>query len=91
MTSLIPPDAPALYSTEGQDDPLVCAVYYHEQMGWSWFLLEYDRDEDMAFGLVDGFFEEMGYFSLADLESVGCKAVTFEPGPLSSVRMRRAA
>lgn len=86
-----PADAPALYATEGQDDPTVYAVYYHAGMGWSWFLLEYDPERDLAYGLVDGFFEEMGYFTLAELAAVGCMKVPCEPVPLSVARLRNAA
>ena len=90
MPDLTPTGAPALYSAD-KNDPTVHAVYYQAEMGWSWFLLEYDPQTDTAYGLVDGFFEELGYWTLADLKSVGCERVECEPGPLSSVRLRTAA
>ena len=91
MAAFAPADAPALYSTEGHDDPQVHAVYYHADMGWSWFLLEYDRDTDTAFGLVDGYFEEYGYWTLAELAAVGCVRVDCGSMPLSVARLRTAA
>lgn len=88
--NLTPECAPALYAAD-PDDPLVCAVYYHRGLGWTWFLLEYDPETRHAFGLVDGFVEEMGYFDLAELEDCGAEAVPFERVALSVARLRRAA
>ena len=39
----------------------------------TWYALEYDPDERVFFGLVDLHEKELGYFSLAELESVRVK------------------
>jgi len=36
---------------------------------FTWYVTEYDG-QDMMFGLVEGQFKELGYFSLKELESV---------------------
>ncbi len=36
---------------------------------WSWFVTEFDG-KDIFFGLVDGHFKELGYFSLSELQSI---------------------
>ncbi len=61
---------PSLYATENETDPLAYAKFFTPDGSWSWFVLEYDRDERLCFGYVDGFEGELGYFSLAELESV---------------------
>ena len=34
---------------------------------WTWFIFEYNPETREAFGLVDGFDAELGYFSMAEL------------------------
>jgi hypothetical protein len=88
IESLLPP----LYGTENQDDPMVWAKFFAPWSGWSWCATEFDQ-EDLFFGLVVGLEEELGYFSLRELESVrgpgGLRIerdLYFEPTPLSRVR-----
>ena len=35
---------------------------------WTWYATEYDPDQRLFFGRVDGFESELGYFGLAELE-----------------------
>lgn len=67
---------PRLYETE--DIPLVektvHAVYIIPfESNWSWYLVEYDPETKMGFGLVAGVYPEWGYFSLEELENVGAE------------------
>lgn len=61
---------PALRSTEplGMDAPII-VKFFTPTSNWTWYATEFDG-EDLFFGLVDGFEKEIGYFSLAELESV---------------------
>ena len=86
---------PPLYSQEAVADPPVLAKYFTPWGGWTWYVLEAGRAEgDVTFfGLVDGMEEELGYFTLSDLESVrGPGGLRIErdlhwsPKPLSEVR-----
>lgn len=70
MTKEIERKAPALYSTEKETDPRIVAKYFTPWTNWTWYMTEYDPVERLAFGLVEGFEKELGYFSLAELESV---------------------
>lgn len=54
---------------EEAKDPLVIAKFFTPDAGWTWYATEYDEAEEMFFGLVVGFEAELGYFSLAELES----------------------
>lgn len=67
---------PRLYETE--EIPLaektVHAVYIIPvDSYWSWYLVEYDPETKMGFGLVAGVYPEWGYFSLEELENVGAE------------------
>ena len=60
-----------LYSQEYEDDPLVVAKLFDPCGSASWFLLEYDPVEKIAFCWVQGLAEdELGYISLTEMESI---------------------
>ena len=78
---------------EETKDPLVIAKFFTPDAGWTWYATEYDEAEEMFFGLVVGFEAELGYFSLAELESargtLGLpveRDLYFSECPLSQVR-----
>jgi hypothetical protein len=59
---------PLLYSQDGKGGRAIAHVkYFCPSSSWSWYGVEYDG-EDTFFGLVDGHFKELGYFSLSELE-----------------------
>lgn len=55
-------------SQEDRPDPLVIAKYFTPDANWTWYAIEYDEEQRMFFGLVDGQEVELGYFSLIELE-----------------------
>ena len=60
-----------LYSQEHIKDPLIVAKLFDPCGSASWYLLEYDPVEKIAFGYVTGMTEdELGYISLTELESI---------------------
>ncbi len=69
---LLPKDVqiPAMGSTEHLDDPLVVLKYFTPDSSFSWYVTEYDPDEQLFFGVVVGHEREFGYFSLDELESI---------------------
>jgi len=86
---------PALGATESQADPLVICKFFTPDASWTWYPIEFDGD-DTCFGLVHGFEEELGYFSLAELTAVRGpwglpieRDLGFTPRPLSQVRRTR--
>jgi len=72
MTQELEAMFPALYSTESRDpkDIKVIAKFFDPCGSWTWYATEYDPEERMFFGLVRGFENELGYFSLDELSSV---------------------
>jgi len=84
---------PKLYASEHVEDPTVWIKLFDPTGSWTWYLTEYDPEQDLAFGLVDGFEAELGYISLAEIRQMrvrmGLKIerdLWFNPQPLSKVR-----
>ena len=92
MTADLRTQLPQLYSQEEVDDPKAIAKYFTPDANWTWYATEFDG-KDTFFGLVDGLEKELGYFSLAELESVKGpfglgveRDLWFEPTPLSELK-----
>lgn len=70
-------------------------VWPHEAHDFTKWLLEFDGTDE-AFGLVEGYDDELGYFSIKEMaelnRQMGFAAVErdehFSPKPLSAVRRR---
>ena len=91
MTADLRTQLPQLYSQEEVDDPKAIAKYFTPDANWTWYATEFDG-KDTFFGLVDGLEKELGYFSLAELESgkgpfgLGVERdLWFEPTPVSEL------
>ena len=83
---------PPLYATEDEKDPMVVCKFFHPRSRWTWYAIEFDG-EDTFFGLVEGHFTELGYFSLSELEAfeddwgLGIERdIRFQPKPLSEIK-----
>lgn len=92
LTQEIRNKLPALDSTKGTEDPIVQVKFFTPDSNWTWYGIEFDG-EDTFYGLVDGFEDELGYFSLKELESVRGpfglpieRDLYFKPTPLSKIR-----
>lgn len=98
ITNEIVNTTPGLYETDGVKDPIVTAHFFSCFGNWDWYMIEYDADERVAFGLCKGFETELGYFSVAEFDCVNKdKGFNFverdehwEPKRLSEVRMEVA-
>ena len=85
---------PPLYATEDEADPVARVKLFSCVSGWTWYVTEYDPATGEAFGLVKGFADEWGCFSIPELEALnrsrGFNVVEcdehFEPAPVSRVR-----
>ncbi len=73
---LIPKDIavkiPNIYET---DYPLKDDVVFHVKLfscvlGWTWYISEYDPLNKIAYGYVEGSFNEWGLFSLSEFENI---------------------
>lgn len=70
LTKEILAKLPPLGATEHQKVPLVVVKFFTPWSFWTWYAMEYDSEERIFFGFVRGLAEELGYFSLDELESV---------------------
>jgi hypothetical protein len=66
LTAELLTQLPPLYSQEHESDPLVICKFFTPDSSWTWYALEFDG-EDIFFGLVIGFEQELGYFSLNEM------------------------
>jgi len=68
LTNEVRAALPPLYSQEANPDPTVPVKFFTPDGQWTWYATEFDGS-DTFFGLVDGFEEELGYFSLAEISA----------------------
>ena len=63
---------PDFYSSEDVelDEKMVYVKFFLADANWTWHILEYDRESNSFFALVDGLERELGYVSLDELEQV---------------------
>jgi len=93
LTKEIIKKLPAMRETEGQGKEAIAQVkFFTPDSNWTWYGVEYDEEQRLFYGLVDGFDKEVGVFSLDELESVrgpmGLKIerdMYFDPTPLKNL------
>ena len=70
MTKELEKKLPSLGETDGEKNPIIQVKYFDPTGSWTWYGIEYDKEQRLFFGAVQGFEFELGYFSLDELESV---------------------
>lgn len=79
LTKEIIKSLPALYSTEEMKDPVLQVKIFHPFSSYTFFILEYDPEKNLAFGYVTGLVEdELGYVDMKELEEVKIMGVRME-------------
>ena len=82
---------PPLYSQENEPDPIVHVKFFHPVGRSTWYITEFDG-ADIMFGLCCLHEAEIGYVSLAELQSVKVMGLGIErdrswkPKPLSEAK-----
>jgi hypothetical protein len=86
---------PPLYATEREKEPVAHIKLFTPDSSWTWYITEYDPKERLAFGLACGHEEELGYFSIDEMEKargpLGLaveRDLHWKPKPLSQVQRR---
>lgn len=85
---------PDLYDTEEIPDPICHIKLFLSGIEWTWYVTELSRQEqNLCFGYVIGLENELGYFTLDELESLqGSLGISVErdeafvPIPLSEIK-----
>jgi hypothetical protein len=92
LTPEIREQLPKLYAQEKEPDAIAHVKFFDPCGSWTWYVTEFDG-EDTFFGLTQGFEEELGYFSLSELQEYRGKLgigierdLHFQPTPLSQLR-----
>jgi len=84
---------PRLGETENVEDPKVVIKLFHPCSSWTWYVLEYSEEENLCFGLIDGFEVELGYFSIDELSSLRVRGLPVERDlcwtPVSLLELRK--
>ena len=72
MTKELETKFPAIYANEEKEakDILIIAKFFCPWSNWTWYATEFDQESGQFFGYVRGIENELGYFSLDELESV---------------------
>ncbi|MCT7573120.1 DUF2958 domain-containing protein [Aliarcobacter butzleri] len=75
MSKLLPlsiiKNIPKLYETENQEEKICYVKLFLADSNWTWYIIEIDKqDNNTCFGLVDGFEQELGYFTIKELENL---------------------
>lgn len=90
---------PKLYAQDGKGwDAIAYVKLFTPGSSWTWYLTEYDPEEERAFGWCVGPFPELGYVSLQELREVRYgpggalrveRDLSFTPTTLANVKVVR--
>ena len=75
MGNLIPKEQlksiPELYASTILKDPICRFKIFLPNSNWTWYIIEIDKqDNNTCFGFVDGLEQELGYFTIKELENL---------------------
>lgn len=85
---------PKIKETEEIEDPICYVKLFHPFGSYTVYLLEYNSDQKLGFGLVSGLDVELGYIDINELETMKVFGIGMErdlyytPELLSVVRVR---
>ena len=95
LTATILARLPSLGATSEESDPIVQVKWFTPDANLTWYLIEYDSESRICYGLVRGFEEEFGTFGLDEIEqvrgSLGLpveRDLYFDPVPVSKCMNR---
>ncbi len=91
ITKILEKQTPRLYETEDFSDELKIVQFklFDCMSKWTWYIIEYCQEEKLAFGLVDGQEQELGYISISELESLGWRIerdLNWQPRSLAQLK-----
>ncbi len=84
---------PPLHSTQEQSNPTCQLKLFTPDANWTWYIIEIDEQKELCFGYVVGLENELGYFSMSELQNIrGAlnlpveRDLSFTPTPLDTVK-----
>ena len=71
LTKKLIKSIPSLYEQDGKgSNALAYIKLFTPDANFTWYITEYDSNEKLCFGLIDGIERELGYFSLNEIEQI---------------------
>lgn len=85
---------PDLYCSTNEIDPVCQIKLFTPDSNWTWYIIELSKEDgSTCYGYVRGLEDELGYFSLKELESIKGslglhveRDLSFIPTPLSKIK-----
>ena len=61
---------PIGHSIETKEEPQAIVKWFTPNSNWTWYVAEYDPENGMCWGLVDGFEKEFGFFTIDEIQKL---------------------
>ena len=61
---------PLGHSIETKEEPQAIVKWFTPDSNFTWYVAEYNPENGMCWGLVDGFAKEFGYFMLDEIKAL---------------------
>ena len=61
---------PLGYSIKSKEEPQAIVKWFTPDSNWTWYVAEYNPENGMCWGLVDGFEKEFGYFTIDEIKAI---------------------
>ena len=61
---------PLGHSIESKEEPQAIVKWFTPDANFTWYVAEYNPENGLCWGLVDGFAKEFGYFTIREIEAL---------------------
>ena len=61
---------PIGHSIKTKEEPQAIVKWFTPDSNWTWYVAEYDSENGMCWGLVDGFEKEFGFFTIDEIQKL---------------------
>ena len=61
---------PIGHSIETKEEPQAIVKWFTPDSNWTWYVAEYNPEDGMCWGLVDGFEKEFGFFTIDEIQKL---------------------
>ena len=61
---------PIGHSIKTKEEPQAIVKWFTPDSNWTWYVAEYNPEDGMCWGLVDGFEKEFGFFTIDEIQKL---------------------
>ena len=61
---------PIGHSIKTKEEPQAIVKWFTPDSNWTWYVAEYNPENGMCWGLVDGFEKEFGFFTIDEIQKL---------------------